>query len=219
MRLLLVSIFLAGLVLPAAARAEWRELPYADLAKMPLLLKRVDPDGVYRARYLVKPGKGRSGLPDDLKIEVVTGGSTVPVALQPDRSLTLPIRADWVRDGAKLRINQPKGVVTISLQMDTRTPPGTRMRYAQLTESAPIMERGIKEMAGVMRFMAPKLKVMRLKFEPATAQTLTLHLPDTAPKTFRSDAKGQLDLPWNPAWIAAEVTLSAPLKSVTPVLK
>ena len=31
------------LALPLAALAEWRDIPYADVAKMPLMLQKVDP--------------------------------------------------------------------------------------------------------------------------------------------------------------------------------
>ena len=53
---------------------------------------------------------------------------------------------------------------------------------------------------------------------PAGAQTLVLTRPGKAPRTFRSTADGKLELPWDPDWDAATVVLSAPLKSVDPII-
>ena len=41
----LLALLLAALALPALA--DWREVPYADVAKMPLGLKKADPQGIY----------------------------------------------------------------------------------------------------------------------------------------------------------------------------
>jgi hypothetical protein len=45
----LLALLLAVTALPAFA--EWREVPYADVAKMPLGLKKADPQGVFTAWY------------------------------------------------------------------------------------------------------------------------------------------------------------------------
>jgi hypothetical protein len=204
---------------PAAAQATWRDIPYADVAKLPLGLSEVDPQQVFRYDYAVKPGKGHAALPPDLRLRIKLGSQFVAVAIGADGKVDLPIRKDWVDAGAVVQLNQPKGVVNLNLNFVPRTPPGTRMSYARLTESAPVMERGIREMAGMMRFLAPKVRAFGLRFAEPGPQTLTLLQPGGKRQLYRTDARGELRLPWNPDWAAATVELSAPLKQVNPVMK
>lgn len=206
----------AALALPASG---WRDVPYEDVARMPLALGRLDPERIFRYSFTVKPGKGHAAVPAGLRLQVRHGAQVVPVAVGADGRVEFPIRKDWSDAGAVVQINQPKGVVNLSLNFEPRTPPGTRMSYARLAESAPVMERGIREMAGMMRFLAPKVRALGLRFAEAGPQSLTLLHPGGKRQVFRTDAKGDLRLPWNPAWSAATVELSAPLKQVGPVMK
>jgi hypothetical protein len=216
-RFLLAALLLLAAALPA--QAEWREVPYADVAKMPLGLKKADPQGVFTAYYLLKPGKGQSRLPADLQFRVRAGSETLPVPVGADGKVAFPVRQDWADQGAVVLINQPKGSFAMSFGMDARTPPGTRMTYAALTESATVLERGIRDMAGLMSFLAPKVRALLLDFEPGVPQTVEILLADGKRKTFRTDAKGRVRLPWEPDWSAATVVLSAPLRKIDPELK
>jgi hypothetical protein len=141
---LLATLLLAS---PAARAEEWREIPYADLAKMPLALAKVDPQHVFSPALVAKPGKGETALPAGYKLEVKVKDQTVPVSVATDGRVNMPFRQDWSDAGAVIRTNQPKGRVVVSLNFISRVPPGVRMSYAQLTEAAPVLERGIKEIA------------------------------------------------------------------------
>ena len=215
-------VILAALLLLAAAlpvRAEWREVPYADVARMPLGLKKADPQGVFTAYYIIKPAKGRSAVPADVQFKVRAGAQTVVVPIEADGKVRFPVRQDWADGDAVVLINQPKGSFQMSFGMDARTPPGTRMTYSALAESAPVLERGIKDMAGLMSMFAPKVRGLLLDFEPGAVQTVEVQFADGKRRTFRSDAKGRARLPWEPDWAAATVVLSAPLKKLDPELK
>ena len=43
------------LALAPAAQAEWRDIPCADMAKMPLGLARVDPRKIFTAEFQARP--------------------------------------------------------------------------------------------------------------------------------------------------------------------
>ena len=218
-RLPLPALLAGLLALPAAARAEWRDIPYADVVKMPLLLEKMDPRHVFSFRLRATPGQGRQALPADFRLQVkLRDGRPVPVAVRPDGTIELPVRRDWAEAGAMLQSNQPKGVVGVAMSFDARTPAGTRMTYAQLTEAAPILERGIAEYAGVMSFMAPDVKAIVLKFAgPGHSAVLTL--PGGRTRRWTTDAKGRIELPWQPKGAAGMVELSAPLAGVDQILK
>jgi len=215
-RLALVAFLLA---LPFAALAQWRDIPYADVAKMPLLLEKVDPQHVYSFSFKASPGKGLKALPADFRLQLkLKDGQVLPVAIRPDGRIELAIRRDWADSGAVLQSNQPKGVVGVSMNIDSRTPPGTHMSYAQLTESLPILERGISEYAGFMSFLAPDVKALVLKFDKP-GHTAVLTLPGGKKKSWTADAKGRIELPWEPKWAAGTVDLSAPLAGVDQIMK
>jgi hypothetical protein len=217
LRALLACLLLLATAFPA--RADWREVPYADVAKMPLGLKKADPEGVFTAYYVLKPAKGQAALPPGLAFQVRAGGETVPVPVGADGRIVFPVRQDWADAGAVVLVNQPKGSFRMSFGLDARTPPGTHMSYAKLAESAPVLERGIKDLAGLMSLFAPKVRGLLLDFEPGAVQTVEITLPGGKPKVYRSDAKGRVRLPWEPDWAAATVALSAPLKKIDPELK
>jgi hypothetical protein len=217
--LVLLAVLAPRAGLAALPASGWRDVPYEDVAKMPLALGRLDPERIFRYSYSVKPAKGHAVVPAGLRLQVRAAGQIVPVPVGADGRVEFPIRQDWSDGGAVVQINQPKGIVNLSLNFEPRTPPGTRMSYARLAESAPVMERGIREMAGMMRFLAPKVRALALRFAEAGPQSLTLLHPGGKRQVFRTDAKGVLQVPWNPGWSAATVELSAPLKQVGPVMK
>jgi hypothetical protein len=222
MRLSRIPNYFLGLILllvAGSAAAEWRDIPYKDVAKMPLALKSADPQGIYTAIYKVVPAEGKASLPADLRFQIKAGQQLVAVSIQPDGRVDFPIRSDWVDADASVQVNQPKGSFRMNFSLIPRTPAGTQMTYGQLTESAPVLERGIKEAAGLMSFLAPKVSAFLIAFPNNTPQTITVTLADGKKKTWKSDAKGSIRLPWEPSWAAATVVLSSPLKGVAPDLK
>ena len=207
------------LLITLPARADWREVPYADVAKMPLGLKKADPQGIFTPYYVIKPAKGKAAVPPNVQFRIRAGDQTVDVPIGPGGRVQFPLRPEWAEQGAVVLINYPKGSFRMSFGMDARTPPGTRMTYAALTESAPVVERGIRDMAGLMSMFAPKVRALLLDFEPGTPQTVEITFADGKRKVFRTDAKGRVRLPWEPDWAAATVVLSAPLAKLDPELK
>lgn len=214
------------LVSGIAQGEEWREIAYKDIARMQLALEKVDTDHVFSSRYSVKQADGKQVLPSTLRIEIVAAGKNVPVRVDPDGNVQLPIRQDWVDVGAMLRINQPKGSLKLAYNYKVRTPPGTQMRYSQLTESLEVMERGIKQAAGFLSFMAPEPYALGIMFPSGPRQEVLLTFPDGSIKRFRTSSRSKIEgadnsieLPWNPRWRDAEVTLSAPLGGVLPLMK
>lgn len=205
--------------LPLAAFAEWRDIPYADVVKMPLVLEKVDPQHVFTFRLQAKPAKGVKAMPADFRLQLrLKDGQIVPVPVKPDGNIDLPVRREWAGDGTVLQSNQPKGVVSVSMSFDARVPAGTKMSYGQLCEAAPILERGISEMAGVMSFMAPGVETIVLKFAQP-GHTAVLTLPDGKKKSWKADDKGRIEMPWEKKWLAGTVELSAPLAGIDQILK
>jgi len=206
------------LAAPAARAEEWRDLPYAEIAKMPLAMAKVDPQHIFTANLVATPGKDQAALPPDFKLRLKLKDQLIPIAVAADGRVSLPFRQDWADAGAQIETNQAKGRVAVSLGFDSRVPPGTKMSYAQLTESAPVLEKAIKQVAGLASMMAPGIQSLTLTFDKPP-QTLELSLPDGTRHSYKTDAKGVIELPWEPKWAAGSVQLSAPVKRIDQNMK
>lgn len=215
-----------ALLLGAAAHAaaSSRELPYEDLVRIPLMMQKVDDDHVFSGEFSVSPVDAGQALPADLRVDVLVDGRTIAVEVDTDGRTHLPIRQDWVDAGARLRINQPKDKLVLSYDFHARPPSGTRMRYSRLAESAEVMARGIKAEAGWLSFAAPMPQALDIRFPPGQPQVLEIRFADGSSKRWQAVARGDgsyngIKLPWNPDWRDAEVTLSAPVAGVVPLVK
>lgn len=215
-RLALAALLTLFLATPALA--EWREVPYADMAKMPLSLKKADPQGVFSYWYVARPTKGTGPLPPGLLLQIKAGEQVTPLAIAADGRVDMPFRQDWADAGAMVRVNQPKGSFQMDFKMIPRVPTGTQMSYGQLTESAAVTERLIKEMAGLMSMFAPKVQTFTLEFADAP-QTATLTWPNGEKKVWKTAGNGRINLPWQSDWAPVKVELSAPLKGLGPQVK
>lgn len=221
---LLSAAALALLLAAAAHAAESRELPYKDLVRIPLMMEKVDDDHVFSGEFSVAPVDAGQALPADLRVEIVVGGRTIAVRVDPDGRTHLPIRQDWVDAGARLRINQPKDKLALEYDFRARPPSGTRMRYSQLAESAAVMARGIRAEAGWLAFAAPMPHALDVRFPPGPPQVLEIRFADGSRKRWQAVARDHggyngIELPWNPDWRDAQVTLSAPAGGVVPLVK
>ena len=50
-------------------------------------------------------------------------------------------------------------------------------------------------------------------------ESVVLTLPDGQKKSWRGDAAGRIELPWEPKWAAGIVELSAPLTDIDQIVK
>src|SRR3546814_6558941 len=106
--LLTISLTLAATVSAQPRERSYRELSYEDVTSMQLMLDKVDRDGVYTFSYKVAPGESRKALPDNVQIEIVGAGKPVPVRIDKDHVVHMPINQAFSRADARIRVNQPK---------------------------------------------------------------------------------------------------------------
>ena len=217
-----LTIALICLLLPAIAIAAdpvGRTIPYQKLYEPLSTVRQSDPQGIVVTSLQAKSGQKDHPLPPDLKMELRFGPTRQPLALDREGRFTLPLRADWAAGDAVLWVNQPKSVVGIILNFTARLPQTTNTTYGRLMESLPVMERMVKQQAGMMSFMVPKLQGMDLSYPAGAAQTATVGTGASV-KTWRSDAQGRLRLPFDPALPASTpVVLSAMPVSMQPYAK
>lgn len=218
-RLLTALLCLLLPILASAADPIGRTIPYRKLYEPLSAARQSDPQGIVISALQAKPAQQDRPLPIDLKMELRYGATRQPVVLERDGRFSLPLRADWAAGEAALWINQPKNVVGISLDFGARLPPTTTTTYGRLMESLPLMERIVKQQAGMMSFMVPSLKGVDLTYAAGTIQTAVIGTGASG-KTLRSDAQGHLRMPLDPALPASTpVVLSAMPMALLPYAK
>ena len=215
-------IALLCLLLPMIATAAdpvGRTIPYQKLYEPLATVHQSDPQGIVISTFQAKSAEKGQPLPPDLKMELRFGTTRQPIMLDHDGRFSLPLRADWASGDAALWVNQPKSMVGVSLSFTARLPQATNTTYGRLMESLSIMERIVKQQAGMMSFMVPKLQGMDLTYAAGGVQTAMVGSGATA-KTLRSDAQGRLRMPFDPAIPASTaVVLSALPVSMQPYAK
>ena len=195
-----------------AHAAEGRDVPLAPVCDGVTKAKPADPEDIIHVKMVARP-RDQPELPADLALELVKDGKTTPIALDADHGFDPRCDDPSMRD-ASIRVNQPRSKVRFGLAFPARVPSGTAMSYAKLAESVPVMIEAIRRQAGLMRFLAPKVRGVRLRFA-AEGQHVIIHAPDGV-KRFDADDKGEVIVPWNPDWSTATVQLSEPLRAITP---
>lgn len=210
------------LLLPLIASATdptGRSIPYQKLYEPLSAIHQSDPQGIVVSSLQAQPSQKGQALPPDLRMELRYGTTRQAIVLDRQGRFTLPLRADLAANNASLWVNQPKGVVGIALSLEPRLPPTTSTSYGRLMECLPVMERLVKEQAGMMRFMVPSLKGVDLIYAGDRLQTATVGT-GTSAKTWRSDAQGRLRMPFDADLPAATpVLLSALPISIAPYTK
>jgi hypothetical protein len=192
-----------------------RDIPYEDLTGRILPGVAADPAGVFRVSLCASPHDKDTALPGDLAIELRDGAHVQPLVLDAKHCFVPPLEATWTHPGTLLHINQPKGTVSLALNLDARVPAEKEVGYARLTESVPVMRQMIATQGMLARMVMPKMTAVILHYRPVSSETATVHAPGGDVR-YSSDAKGDLRIPYDAALAAATVSLSALPQAIDP---
>ncbi|MBB3225463.1 hypothetical protein FHW69_000053 [Luteibacter sp. Sphag1AF] len=199
----------------STAAADYRDMALAPICAGIAKSRPADPEHIFHPRLVAKPRGGP--IPADLTMELhQPDGRTSPVVLDADHTFDPRCEVAGMPEST-IRINYPKSRLDFDMTFPARVPPGTSMSYATLAESVPVMMEAIRLQAGLLRIFAPKVRGLKLIF-PGPGQTATIDGPDGR-KTYAADPRGVAVVPWKPEWEKARVTLSTPLKGLTPDLR
>jgi hypothetical protein len=208
---ILLCLLLPPLAVAAAPQLQeqGRSIPYQKLYAPLAAVRQADPTGVVSSSLRAEAALPGQSLPADLKIELRSGTTHQPLTLDKDGAFALPLRADWASGDATVWINHPKEEIKVVEIFKMRTPTATRISYAQLMESVPVMERIQQQHADIGDLMASTPQGIELAYQPGTPQTVTVG-SGAQRKTWNTDDKGHVRIPFDPALpAAAPVVLSA----------
>lgn len=143
-----------------------------------------------------------------------------PREVRPDAEgfLTLPNDPALTKENPKVRVNVPKTVdVRFNVIIRCRVTAGTSIPYSDISECVAQMNEAIGEQAGLMSFMAPSAKGVRIR----CGNDCVANLPGGKPSEIKADRDGNIDVlddiyrkvP------GLTVTLSAPPSAVIPIIR
>lgn len=208
--LLVVGAFAASA--SAAQADEGRDFSLAKVCAGVLKSAPADPQKIFAPRLQARPHNGP--LPADLVITRTINGQTLAEPLDAQHSFVLNCDQPGASQ-AILHVNYPKSRVDFGMLFPARPVPGTTMSYASFTESVPVMKEAIHRQAGMLSMLAPSVVALKVAMAPGDHVVVTL--PE-GPKRFDADGAGVVVVPWNPEWSNAQVSLSSPMRGITPQL-
>lgn len=170
---------------------------------------------IVRIRALV-PGKQVE--PKNLLFTILAKSGPREVRPDAEGFLELPNDPALSQENPKVRANVAKSVeVRFGVTIRCRVTPGTSIPASELNQCVEQMNEAIGEQAGLMSFMAPSAKGVRIR----CGATCTATLPGAPPSEYKADKDGNIDLPASqfrkPAGLT--LTLSAPPAAVIPIVR
>lgn len=155
-------------------------VPLAQRDKVKLLVKIQPENKNYKA--------------SDLVLTIVHSGAKVPIPINADGIIDLVPNPDWIKEGAMIYTNLPKGEKSsVTSAFEAKVPDNLQIDYAYLMASVDQWNKLIKEYAGMLRFLAPTFTGVEFHFAKPAQQSVQL-MTKNGPKTFTADAKGDIEL-------------------------
>jgi hypothetical protein len=173
----------------------------------------------------VQIGSSGPAIPRD-QIRLVatpTGGEPVVLPIDARGCVTLPPALAGAAEDTPVTINLPEGKASLGVTFGAKPPTTRELDYAQLQAGALQLNAAIRREAGVMRFMAPKIKGVLLLWkapEPAEPGLRILaadgeqHLTSTPAGDYRRDKIKLTDVP--PGARVLEIPLDEKLVKANP---
>ncbi|WP_207762537.1 DUF2987 domain-containing protein [Niveispirillum lacus] len=143
-------------------------------------------------RLSVQPAKDTEPLDVPVTMSVTINGQTQPITLDAHNAVALDYRPDWVEQGAMVTINQARETYVMRAQIGMKMPSGTQtLRYAEVQAAFDQFNRLIEKEAGMVSFLAPSAKTLRVFCGPACTVTLK---GDKGSKDLTPDDKGRVNI-------------------------
>jgi hypothetical protein len=194
------------LVLPLALAASFAQArPYKDVCNDLEPLRKLA--GLKYVKPEIKVESKTPGVkPQDVvfTLEAKSG----PIRLSPgaDGVIELPLTDKLCAESPDFVTNQPKGTVNLGISIDAAIPPVRTLDYRLLESLRHEWDEAIARQSFIYRAMAPSPKAYQILFEPGKGGSAEIRLPAGARK-LAADAKGELRIPFEDSWSAANPTI------------
>jgi hypothetical protein len=213
-RLICSAVLLAGWLgnaQPTPAATTNATIPYKTMEELCRMA-----DGVDSTKLLVRvvvTATNRVVAPSDIRLTIQSASQgPIPVHLVTNgQVLNFPHQKELSRENPPIVANQPKGTLSVSISFQLALPDALTFRYARLADGVAETNKLIKEQAGLMSFLAPKVRGVIFIFPETSAGKAKVTIAGASGHTeYVVDAKGQVRLKLEKSLVAKnpEVQLS-----------
>ena len=196
---------LRTLLIPLAVAATTAEAgAYKDLCDKFEPLRKLSDLKYVKPEIKVDP-KAPGAKPQDVVFTIEAKSGPINVSPGPDGRLELPMGEKLCAENPEYRTNQPKGTLNIQISIDPAIPPVRTLDYRLLESLRNEWNEAVSRQNLVYRLLIPKAKAYQVLFE-AKGASAEVRLP-TGLRKLTPDEKGDLRIPFDDAWIAANPTI------------
>lgn len=206
MRLFVTATLVLSLAAPAAlAAAGTHTVPYQEFHDQMAKFYGQGHDRL-ALRLSVQPANDKQPLDSPVTMVVTAPDSRVELPVDADNAVDIPFRPDWAQAGAMVTINQAPATYNMKAQIGMKVEPGTTsLHYADVKAAFDQFDRLIEKEAGMVSFLAPSAKTLRLFC--GVDCTVTWQGPK-GPRTLKADERGRVNIPNDKAMAKENPVLS-----------
>ncbi len=195
MRALLLVAFFALACTAAQAR------PFKDFCAQFEPLRKISDLEYVKPQIKVEP-KTAGVKPQDVVFTNAAKAGTLKFSPGPDGVVELPLTEALCAENPDFESNQPKGTVAFNISIDPAIPPVKTLDYRLLESLRHQWDEAVSRQGFMMRVMAPSSKAYQILFEPGVNASAEMRLA-TGVRKLAANAKGELRIPFEAAWVAA----------------
>ena len=196
-RIATLLIAVAYLLPPAAAAAE-RSIPYADMYGMFARVAQLQ-GGKYLKAAATLSSADPAIATKDITLVIRGRAGAIPIPVAADGTTQFPISDALLAENPPVFTNVPQGKLSMAVSIRVEAPPQQRFRYGLMVEMHDEAKAMIAKQGMLARMLAPDFEGLRIGFAPGSTATATVESAD-GPEVFRAVAQGNLDIPDRRAW-------------------
>ncbi len=178
--------------------------PFKDLCEQFEPLRKIADLKYVKPTVRVKPKEGVKA--EDVFFTIEAKAGAIKVSPAADGTLAFPFSDALCAENPNIEINQPKGTVGLEIFIDPSVPPARTVDYKLLEALRAEWDEAIRRQSFLYRTLAPSSKAYMILFEPGRAATAEVRLPQ-GPRKLTANAKGEIRIPFDEAWKAANPTI------------
>ena len=179
--------------------------PFKDLCEKFEPLRKIADLQYVRPTVKVEP-KADGVKPQDVVFTIEAKAGVIKVSPGADGLIELPMTEKLCTENPNIEVNQPKGTLSLGISIDPAIPPVRTLDYRMLDSLRREWDEAVSRQSLMWRMLAPGSKAFQVMFEPGKGGSAEIRLPSGVRK-LTADEKGELRIPFDDSWIAANPTI------------
>jgi hypothetical protein len=180
--------------------------PFKDLCEQFEPLRKIADLKYVKPAVKVSPKEGSGVKPQDVAFTIEAKGGSLTVVPDAEGNIAFPFSDKLCAENPNVEMNQPKGSVGLAIHINPAVPAARSFDYKLLEALRAEWDEAISRQSFLWRALAPSSKAYVIQFEPGRAASAEIRLPQ-GPRKLTADAKGEIRIPFDDAWKAANPTI------------